>query len=372
MYHSWIRTNIPAWYLFLIFCVAATGLYIVETTKVQQKYHAFSRQKKAAQLMKECLKSVRAYRLSLGISINSKLDPNRTGIIGEEYTDLTTTLGNLEAKRTATNPAFAALLVRYFTEAGLHAGDVVAIGASGSFPSLILATLSAANVMELKPLLIYSLGASMYGANIPEFTFLQIGGHLRQQGLLPYSPIAISLGGNADRAEGLFDQHSKTTFLRLAKSAEIPFIYEETLSEDIRKRDQLYRTLAGRRGISCFVNIGGSSANYGATSASLKFPNGLVLATSSMPDHPERGLIFEYAGRGIPVIHLLNIRDLAMSRGLPIDPVPFPSIGEGGVYYTTTYHSLLILTVLFTTFFLIFWGRSLWKKSPKRNEEKLF
>jgi len=83
-------------------------------------------------------------------------------------------LGNLEAKRTSTNPAFAALLVKYFKEANLKKGDVIAIGASGSFPTLIVAVLSAARVLELEPLIIYSVGSSEYGANLPEFTFVEM------------------------------------------------------------------------------------------------------------------------------------------------------------------------------------------------------
>lgn len=361
MFHLWIRGKVPVWYLLLVFVVAAAGLYLVELTKFQQQYHAFDRQIEAAQLMKVCLEEIRQYRLSLGISIDPTLDPNATGIIGEEYTDLTTTLGNLEAKRTATNPAFAALLVRYFSEAGLQPEDVVAIGASGSFPALILATLTAVKTLDLKPLLIYSFGASMYGANIPEFTFLRILEHLNARGLLPYEPIAVSLGGAYDRAEGLFDQNSKKVFLKLARSVRVPFISEEILSENIRQRQQIYQEVAKDRPIACFVNIGGSSTGYGKTSASLKFPNGLVLKSPVSPDHHERGLIFEYASQGIPVIHLLNVRDLATSNGLPIDPVPLSSIGEDGVYYTITYHPLLTILALLIDLFLIILASVWWK-----------
>ena len=243
--HSWIRSKIPGWYLGLIFVVAVSGLLLVEMTKVQQKYRAYKTQIAAARLMHKSLEEIRKYRLSLGISIDPALDPNETGIIGEEYTDLTTTLGNLEAKRTATNPAFAALLVKFFTESGLRENDRVAINASGSFPMLILATLSAVEAMHLKPLLIYSFGASMYGANIPEFTFLDMLTHLRQQSLLPYQPLAVSLGGEYDRAEGLFDPNSKTVFSQLARTAGVPFIREEHLAESIRERQQRYQQAVG-------------------------------------------------------------------------------------------------------------------------------
>lgn len=358
MFHSWIKSSIPAWYLAIVVCIGLAGLYLVETAKVQRKYRAYEAQIAAAQRMHTCLQEIRQYRLSLGIPLDTTLDPNETGIIGEEYTDLTTTLGNLEAKRTATNPAFAALLVKFFTEAHLQAGDVVAINASGSFPMLILATLSAARVMNLSPLLIYSFGASMYGANIPEFTFVEMLAHLRAKGLLPYQALAVSLGGEDDRADGLFDPNSKAVFFQLAQSVGVPLIQEDELAASIRERRRLYQQAAGGNPIACFVNIGGTSAGYGNTTASLQFPNGLVLSPPvALPESPARGLIFDYAEQGIPVIHLLNIRALAASHGLPIDPAPLPDIGNGGVYYHTTYRRKNILLVLFVLLLLIGGGK---------------
>ena len=56
-----------------------------------------------------------------GIAIED-IDLNQTGLIGPEWTPLTTTPGIEEAKRTALDPNFAALLVRYFEEAGLEKG----------------------------------------------------------------------------------------------------------------------------------------------------------------------------------------------------------------------------------------------------------
>ena len=55
---------------------------------------------------------------------------------------------------------FAALLVRYFEEAGLEKGDTVAVGTSGSFPGLFIATLCAATEMELDTKVIASFGSS--------------------------------------------------------------------------------------------------------------------------------------------------------------------------------------------------------------------
>jgi len=93
-----------------------------------------------------------------------------------------------------------------FLKVGLKKGDVIAIGASGSFPSLILATLSAAKALDLKPIIICALGSSMWGVNIPELTWLDMEKILYQQGLLNYRTVASSIGAGEDIGEGLTDE----------------------------------------------------------------------------------------------------------------------------------------------------------------------
>ena len=136
--------------------------------------------------MARSLSSIKALRLEKGIALDRTLDPNETGIVGEEFTPLTTSLGDVAAKRTAANPAFAAVVATYFERAGLRPGDVVAIGGSGSFPAFVLASLCAARVLELQPVLIYSIGSSMYGASIPGFTFIDMLARLRADGILQF------------------------------------------------------------------------------------------------------------------------------------------------------------------------------------------
>jgi len=305
--------------------------------------------------MEECLEAIKEARFKIGLPINKSLDPNQTGIIGEEYTEITTTLGNLEAKRTSTNPNFAALLVRYFKQVGLKEGDKIAIGASGSFPALILATLCAAKVLNIEPLLIYSIGASEYGANIPEFTFVPMLAYLNKKKLLPYRLLAISMGGELDKAEGMMFANSQEVIQKIAQDSGANFIISEDLAKNIQRRIQLYDLAAGKEGIKVFVNIGGAAPNYGNTVASITYPNGLVTKGPEVPDNPERGLIFEYQNRGIPVIHLLNIRDLALKEGLPIDPIPLPEPGEGGVYQRVVYNRFIIISVLLIELVYFFW-----------------
>jgi len=283
-----------------------------------------ARQAQAAALMARSLVSIRALRLEKGLPIDAGLDPNGTGIVGDEFTPLTTSLGEAAAKRTAANPAFAGVVARYFEQAGLNPGDVVAIGGSGSFPAFVLASLCAARALDLQPVLIYSIGSSMYGANIPGFTFVDMLARLRSDGLLPYSIAAVAPGGEHDTGRGVLFDEDGTTLVDEARRSGLPVLEGATLADRIRRRLAIYDAAAGERRVRCFVNVGGATANYGDTEASLEVPNGLVLRLPAPPSSPSRGLLFEYAARGVPVVHLLYVKGLARENGLPFDPVPFP------------------------------------------------
>jgi len=73
----------------------------------------------AARLMAEAERIILNCQKGRGIQTeNNEFDPNQTGLIGLENSPLTTTIGNLQAKRTATNPALAALMVRLIRKPG--------------------------------------------------------------------------------------------------------------------------------------------------------------------------------------------------------------------------------------------------------------
>jgi poly-gamma-glutamate system protein len=370
MYKKWQRNKIPLLYIVILLIILVVGLIIVEITKEKTRYYAYKQQVEAAKIMKRSIDEISKKRNALNIYIDKNIDPNKTGLIGKEISKITTTLGNLEAKRTTTNPDFAALLVRYFKNANLKNGDVIAIGASGSFPSLILATLTAAKTLKLKPLLIYSFGSSMYGANIPEFTFLDMLSHLNKNNILDYKPIAVSFGGNNDRADSLIFADNRNIFFSLAEKTKIPLIYENNLENSIKKRMSYYENTFSNKKVKCFINIGGASVNYGNTEKSLNFPNGLVRPFSYHIKHEEKGLIFEYIEKNIPVINLINIRSIAKNNGISIDPVPLPKVSYSDVYYEIVYSNKIIIAILFFTILFLICSLCLNKNGDIFLEEK--
>jgi poly-gamma-glutamate system protein len=287
--------------------------------------------RRAAVLMKDATEAVRRCREARGIPIDPAADINRTGFIGLEASPITTSLGNLEAKRTSANPNFAGLLVLLLHQAGVRKGDTVAVGASSSFPALITAALSAARSLELRPLFICSLGASQWGANHPEFTWLDIGDCLNDSGVLPFAPIALSLGGEGDTGLDM-SPAGRVLLARRAAPRKLPFLTESSLERNVAERMRLYReAAAGKGSIAAFINIGGGYANMGTDSEILKVGPGLA-SFGAIPPAERRGVIFEMGARRIPVIHLLYIKGLCERFRLPWDPQPLPPPGEGEIF----------------------------------------
>ena len=281
-------------------------------------------EQKAVDMMRVCLTAIKEARLSQGLPIDREADPHGTGILGEEFSPLATSLGHAADKRTAADPRFAAAVLRYFKELGLQSGDVVAIGASGSYPGYILATLCAVEVLGLRPLVVYSYGASMYGGTLPSFTFPVMLQRLHEKGLLPGSSVlAVSMGGRGDQMRETLMHENAEAFVRdLAMKSGLPFIDESALADSIQTRLRIYETAGKEHPVRVFVNIGGSGANYGYCDEALKLPPGLLLSCDAIPEKPERGLIFEFLSRGVPVVHLLYTKGLCELNGIEYDSAP--------------------------------------------------
>ena len=263
---------------------------------------------------------------STGIEIDGADDPNRTCLIGPEYTPLMTTLGHLDAKRTTTDPAMASLVVHLLNSAGVSAGDTIAVGSSGSFPALLVATLAAAEAMDVHTIPIISLGSSTYGATNLDFNLLDIYTLQLEEGVLLTPPAAISLGGAEDVGND-FDSDLKADLLEQIEASGIPFINEPDLRSNVAMRVTAYVGMAPDGRISAFINTGGSFANLGTSALALRLDPGLN-RDISLPPEEERGVLFEMAARDIPVIHLLFIRGLAMRYGFTWDPIPLREPGE--------------------------------------------
>lgn len=318
----------------LLFLVSVLFFFLARLVPIQEAAPLNHQMVLASRTMIKAMEGLKECREKKAIPLSQK-DVNNTGMIGKERSSITTTKGHLQAKRTSTNPNFAGLVVYLLKEAGVEEQDPVALGASGSFPSLIVASLSAIKEMEAHPLLICSLGASQWGANIPRFHWLRMHQCLIQKGIFKTPSVGVSLGGSEDMGKDMNPQ-GRTLLLKDIKESGIPFIHEPDLEKNVEKRMKLYRKEIGSKEIQAFINIGGSFSNLGTDSRILKLNPGLTkISQVPLPSSP-RGMIYEMASHDIPVIHLLNMKGLGQRYGLPWDPQPLPSPGEGKIYRLLT------------------------------------
>lgn len=332
---------------------------ILEQTKLLSEKEHYSAMLEASQRTEQAFELIKQERQKKGYPVSPIDDPGKTGLIGEPYTDITTTLGNLEAKRSTTNPNIAAMITDMLIQCGLEKGDIVAVNLSSSFPCVNIATLCALDTLELNGIIINSVGASTYGANLPGFTYLDMEQLLLSNGLITNHSTWFSMGGINDQGKEMPDEVKSGIIIRL-KSYGLTYLDFENLEENITYRIGLYEA---QEPISCFINAGGNLLSFGGGSEMTAAKNGILMPGSSTGFHNSPGLIPYFLSRQIPVIHLLNMKSLLSTYGLPIDPIPIPPIGSGDVYYKWAYNKPLGLLLAFFNILYLFY---VVKKLPKK------
>ena len=113
--------------LALVLAVLLLGWGLLGATKSTVPAADYGQKLRAAEMTQACLEEIRQLKEERGVPISSVNDINDTGVVGQDYSFITTTLGNLEAKRTSTNPNMAAMVVDMFHELELQPGDKVAV-----------------------------------------------------------------------------------------------------------------------------------------------------------------------------------------------------------------------------------------------------
>jgi len=271
----------------------------------------------ATSVMESALEAVRKAKEAADLEI----PPGSRGLVGEAYNELTTTLGSLSAKMTAENPAWASVLTKELWREGLSRGDFVALGMSGSFPGLNLAFICAAQVLGLRVAAVSSVTASTYGANQEGFTWPEIEAFLAGLGIIQPVTKGISLGGEEDRAEDLQPEGQEAALRVAAKSARAlsaEMIGNHGFAVSVEERLALYtRESAGNR-ISLYVNIGGTLASMGQGDAALELSSGF-LEPRLFDVSKDRGVMARMMEGGVPVLSLLNVKDLALKWGIPLE-----------------------------------------------------
>ena len=340
------------WRFLIVLAFLGLSLLLMEQTKTRTPKENAPLMLAAAEKTEAAFSAIRTEKLVRGYPVSPLDDPNATGLIGEPYTEITTTLGSLESKRSTTNPNVAAMIVDMLLQCGVGKGDKVAVNLSSSFPCLNLAVLCALDTLEARGVIINSVGASTYGANLPEFTYLDMEQLLLDQGLISNHSLYFSMGGAGDLGKEMPEEVKSAICSRL-EARGLSLLHFEDLTENLAHRSQLYE----EGGLPvCFINAGGNLLSFGGGTEMVSAHNGILSPEAYRPKGGENGLIPHYLQQGVPVIHLLNMKTLLPAYGLPYDPSPLPAVGDGGVYSTWQYQIPLGCCLALLSVLLLFWA----------------
>ena len=338
--------------LCLVAGISLLGYLLVEGLPRRSFKRNHAEKRKAAERMAQGMEIIRQARFAIFGKIDLENDPNATGLIGTGLTPITSNNGVLSAKQTAANPNFAAVLLALYKKAGLKEGDVVALAFSGSFPSLNLASLCAAEVLKLKPIAITSLSSSTWGANEPQLTWLDMERLLHEKGIIHSRSVAASLGGERDRGEGIPAEGIQLLREAIKRNGvELIDPPDQTASFDLRMN--IYQEEAQGQPIKCYVNVGGGAGSVGSPLVKKLFASGLNLSVPH-PGHLRDSVMTRMSKNGVPIIHLVQTERMAQEYGLPIKPEQPPRVGEGGVFVALGYDPWLTAAVLVGLLVIIF------------------
>jgi len=320
---------------------------LAEKTAQPERQPYYDKKLQAAKTALLAGQVIKEYSHTLGISIDVQNDPYRTGLIGQERTPITSDRGIATAKILATNPNFAAAFVDMLVKAKVKKQSTIAVGMTGSLPGWNIAFLAACQALELNPIIISSVGASDWGANLPSLTWLDMERVLNERGIFPYRSVAASIGGPSDNGRGLSPEGRDLIKAAIDRN-HIALINEPTLQSSIEKRLALYADSAKGHPLSCYVNIGGGSASVGGAANARLIPPGLTQHLA-VRNFPTRGVINIMAEQGLPVINLLDVEKIALKYDLATEvEETAPELGEGSLFFKDRYSisSTLILTIV--------------------------
>lgn len=340
----WRPRKVSRTTLALVAC-ASLGAYVAVEKfpqKVREPHHA--EKLAAARLADKAFKAIREERSRRGLAIDVEADPAQSGLVGALMTPITTNPGSLESKQTSANPNFAALAVHYLKQAGLSKGDTVAVGYSGSFPAVNIAVLCAIETLGLKPIIISSVASSQWGANEPEFTWLDMEATLHDAGLVRARSSAASLGGIEDRALGMPKKGRSLLEAAIARRG-LRYIQAADFADGVERRFEVYRELAANAPIRAYINVGGGTVSVGKKKGKRLFKPGLNRSAPAGGSAPD-SMMGRFVTDGVPVVHLVYIRKLAERYGFPISPKQTPRVGDGRIFYRTRYNLWLVAGVL--------------------------
>ena len=296
------------------------------------------------------------YRMEQSIFIDIENDPNETGLVGEPFSLITTDEGDLDAKLTTLDPNFSAIIVDLMYQLNLSKNDTVAILMTGSMPGANIAVLTACKSLGLYPVTISSVGASQWGANQIDFTWLDMEKILFDREIIPSQSVAASIGEETIW-EGFLSPSGRKIIVENIKKHNIPLIKKNRLNDNILNRMEQYKNFASIDSYKAVINIGGGVASLG-TSFNLKLLSPGVVNRSDI-NKIERsegieGVFTRFIKSNVSGLHILNIRPLIEKYKMQFAPIPLPQIGLGSLYAVEKYNLIVVAFCLLLIVGIVF------------------
>jgi len=335
--------------LFVLSLLSLLCFIIAFNSRIISVSPSYKTKVKAAQYMEKALSFLKEERMEKGIFIDIENDPNETSLVGSAFSLITTDEGDLDSKLTTLDPNFSAVIVDLFFRLKLNQGDTVAVLMTGSMPGANIAVLTACKSMGIYPLIISSLGASQWGANQVDFTWLDMEKIIYERGIIEARSISSSIGGRNDMGR-LLSPAGRKIITDNIEFHKVPIIKEGSLSKNIDSRIDVFSSIQNLDKYDAFINIGGGVASLG-TSFNLKLlPPGIVKSESlnsiKRPGGIE-GVLAKFSRENVPILHILNIRPLVELYKMPFAPIPVPAIGVGSLYAEEKYNLIVTTICLF-------------------------
>ncbi len=170
--------------------------------------------------------------------------------------------------------------------------DPVAVSFSGSFPALNIAVCAALRTLNLRPTIISSVSGSQWGANQPDFLWIDMEHLLQASGLIPFRSVAASFGGRHDQGREMPEKGRQLVLEAIERNG-LPLIRTRTIRENIDERMAIYFRAGPPK---AYINVGGGRAAAGARSFKVLLKPGLLAAATARgnesrfghPQVPER------------------------------------------------------------------------------------
>lgn len=336
------KPSLKSTWTLLILAIVAYGLYNwAEYSHVEHRQANYEAKLNAALRMERWMALLREAQAPDAAFVDDINDPDRTLLVGQKHTLITSTEGNHQAKLATINPNVAAMMVQLLREAGTEPGDRVAAALTGSFPGLNLAFLAACVELRLKPTIVSSVSSSWYGANDPDFTWLDMERALFDAGEIDFRSVAASIGGADDRGRSL-PPEGRDLIRKAIERNGIELIYAPDVESSIAERLKIYSRELGDTvgGYAVFVNVGGGVSSLGSPENAKLIPLGLV---PHLPAHnyPARGVMHAFSDDGVPVVNFKyaprRFSTLFRQYGLPWRFATVPVAGQGETFVTERY-----------------------------------